>query len=139
MSVLISEVENLYRGVVTEPDLWSPQAIADWMEGMAASDELDKVTAKHLRRIVTMADKLRTFWSADPRVGSGAIAWESRVDLAFGPRAWRPVLDLAEHLFELHPTPELFGTVATLFRVVNHRPWLDGMTYDEWSAQSDVD
>lgn len=139
MSVLIREVENLYRGVVTEPDLWSSQAVADWMEGTTTSDEIDKVTAKHLRRVVTMANKLRTFWSTDPRVASGTIAWESRVDLAFGPRAWRPVLDLADHLFELRPTQELFATVATLFRVVNNRPWLDGMTYEEWSTQSDAD
>lgn len=136
MSALISEVEDLYRGVVTEPDLWSSQAVSDWIEGTTTSEEIDKTAAKYLRRIVKMAEKLRTFWSVDPRVSDGAIAWKSRVDLAFGPRAWRPVLDLADHLFEVQPTEELFGTVGGLFRIVNNRPWLDGISYDQWCSQS---
>ncbi len=136
MSALISEVEGLYRGVVTEPGAWSSQAVSDWIEGTAASEEIDRTAAKYLRRIVKMAEKLRTFWSVDPRVSNDAIAWESRVDLAFGPRAWRPVLDLANHLFESQPTEKLFGTVGDLFRIVNNRPWLDGISYDQWRSQS---
>ncbi|MCZ7534021.1 MAG: hypothetical protein M5U23_11580 [Acidimicrobiia bacterium] len=136
MSALISEVESLYRGVVTEPDTWSSQAVSDWIEGAATSEEVDKTAAKYLRRVVKMAEKLRAFWSVDARVTDAAITWQSRVDLAFGPRAWRPVLDLADHLFELQPTEELFETVAELFRVVNNRPWLDGVSYDQWRSQS---
>ncbi len=136
MSVLIGEVEDLYRGVVTEPHVWSSQTVEDWIEGSATSEEIDKTAAKYLRRIVKMAEKLRAFWSVDTRVGNADIAWRSRVDLAYGPRAWRPVLDLAEYLFEVHPTEELFATVGELFRTVNNRPWLDGISYDQWCAQS---
>jgi len=136
VSTLIGEVEDLYRGVVTEPGAWSPQAMSDWIEVAATSEEVDKAAAKYLRRIVTMAERLRTFWSGDERVVNAAIAWRSRVDLAFGPRAWRPVLDLADHLFEAQPTEELFMTVGELFRLVNNRPWLDGISYDQWCAES---
>lgn len=136
MSGLIGEVEALYRGVVTEPNDWSAQAVSDWIEGVATSANVDKVSAKYLRRVVKMAEKLQTFWSVDPRAGKGDIGWRSRVDLAFGPRAWRPVLELANHLLEVEPTEELFDTVGELFRIVNNRPWLDGGSYDEWFSES---
>ncbi len=127
---LLDEVDRLYGGVVTEPEAWSDQRFVDWSEAVAAADGMDRATARHLRRILTTARKLRSFWAtAEDRPDLG---WRSRVDLALGPRAWRPVLDLASDLLEAEPSEELFERTAELFRVVNNQPYLDGIEYGQW-------
>lgn len=128
----VDEVFALYEGVVTDPSGWTEQAIVDWADSVAAGEGLDRQAAKYLRRVLTTATKLRTFWEHDLRLTDSSIEWESRVDIALGPKAWRPVLDLAMHTLERYPDPDLFTAVGDLFRVVNNRPWLEGVSYDEW-------
>lgn len=132
MSALVDEVFGLYRGVVMSPESWSDRSVADWVEAIGVSDEVDREAAKYLRRIVRMAEKLRSFWMADPRSSDVSIEWRSRVDIALGPKAWRPVLDLASHRLVEVPDEDLFATVGELFRVVNNRPWLEGVSYEAW-------
>ncbi len=134
MTAILDDAEDLYRGVVTDPDRWNEQAIADWVDGVSMHSTLDRATAKHLRRIVTMAGKLQQFWEADPRRDDASIEWRSRVDIALGPRAWRPILDLGMHQLEVEPDEDLFERVAGLFKVVNRVEWLDGATFEEWSG-----
>jgi hypothetical protein len=134
VTALIDEVDTLYEGVVTRPDQWDDQTIADWTEGVGTIAAVDKVSAKHLRRIVRVAEKLRRFWESDTRLTDAAIDWQSRVDIAMGPRAWRPVLELATHLLTEDPTEGLFATVGGLFRVVNNAEWMEGVPYDQWLA-----
>lgn len=132
MSALVDEALSLYAGVVTDPAGWTDQTIADWSEGVATTEGMDRLSGKYLRRIVTTATKLKRFWEADGRLSDVSIGWESRVDIAYGAKAWRPVLDLALHELGRSPDPSLFATVAELFRVVNNRPWLEGVGYEEW-------
>ncbi len=87
-----------------------------------------------MRRCMRMAEKLRDFWER----GEAAVAaddWRTRVDVALGPRAWRPALELAQHGLDAVPSPELFDEVNGRFRVVNSEPWMDGIDYDTWLAQ----
>lgn len=132
MSSIVDEVLSLYQGVVTDPSTWSEQSVVDWVDSVGASEEVDRQSAKYLRRVVRVAEKLRLFWSADVRRDDDSIAWQSRVDIALGPRAWRPVLDLATHRLAVAPTEVLFDVVNDLFRVVNNRPWLEDTSYQEW-------
>lgn len=132
----IDDVFTLYEGVVTDPDAWTEQAIADWADAVAGNEGMDRQAAKYLRRALTTATKLRRFWEADSRLTDASIGWESRVDIALGPKAWRPVLDLAMYLLETRPDPALFTTVSGLFRVVNNRPWIEDQSYDDWLRDS---
>lgn len=126
------DVFALYEGVVTNPAAWTDQALADWADGVVTSEGMDREAAKYLRRVLTTATKLHRFWAADARLSDPSIGWESRVDIALGPRAWRPVLDLTMHDLDRDPDPTLFAIVSDLFRVVNNRPWLDGISYEDW-------
>ncbi len=130
MSTLLDAVDTLYSGVVSEPDAWNEQKFADWSDGLADSAELDRVAAKYVRRVMSASRKLQVFWSE--RSVDEATDWQSRVDLALGNRAWRPVLDLATHLLSTHPSPEVFEQASVLFRMVNHELFLDGVSYQEW-------
>ena len=132
MRSLVDEVYGLYAGVVISPDTWTEQAIADWMQSLSLTENIDRESAKYLRRSVSMAGRLKKFWMDDHRRSDSTIDWRSRVDRALGPRAWRPALDLAMHQLERAPDEDLFDTVGELFRVVNHHPWLDGMSYEAW-------
>jgi hypothetical protein len=134
VTVLLDGVEVLYSGTVTSPDQWNDVSIADWAEGVATATEVDKVSAKHLRRIVRVAGRLQQFWESDGRLDDRGIDWRSRVDIASGPKAWRPVLELGIHLLDSDPSEELYARVAALFRVVNNAEWMEGTTYDEWFA-----
>jgi hypothetical protein len=132
VSGLLRDVDALYESAVMDPDAMSQQAITDWFEGIAATTDLDKQTAKLLRRLVRTVQKLATFWAADARLGDLSLGWRTRVDIALGPRAWRPVLDLSQHLLEVGPSEEIYASVADLFRVVNGESWAEGLTYDAW-------
>ena len=61
------------------------------------------------------------------------LGWESRVDLALGPKAWRPVLELAEAQLRNTRNEEAFTDVARLFPLVNGDEFLDGMNFDDWA------
>ncbi|MCL1594186.1 MAG: hypothetical protein M3132_07550 [Actinomycetia bacterium] len=130
MSALLDAVDVLYRGVVSEPGAWNDRRLEDWSETLGEFSELDRASAKYIRRVMTAARKLRAFWSEHP-VDEG-IDWRSRVDLALGNRAWRPVLDLATYLLSIDPSPEVFERTSILFRTVNHEQFIDGITYEEW-------
>lgn len=132
MTNLLDDAERLYCGVVTDPEKWNEQARSDWAGAISTTTSIDKVAAKHLRRIVRMAGKLQQFWETDPRRTDATIDWHSRVDIALGPRAWRPMLELATHLLDEHPSEDLFDRAGELFRVVNRVEWMDGVTYQEW-------
>jgi hypothetical protein len=134
VTVLLDEVESLYEGAVMMPDQWGDQAVVDWAEEVSAVATVDKVSAKHLRRIVRIAGRLQQFWESDSRLHDDGIEWRSRVDIALGPRAWRPMLELAMHLLAETPSEDLFDRVGELFKVVNNAEWMGGVPYDEWLA-----
>jgi hypothetical protein len=54
------------------------------------------------------------------------------VDLALGPKAWRPILGLAEIQLNNSRSEECFQDVARLFPLVNSEDFLDGIDFDEW-------
>jgi len=132
VSGILDDIDELYEGCVMVPGHWKSQAFADWSEAIAATNELDRQQTKYVRRAITAARKLRDFWLDRKSVESED--WKSRVDIALGPRAWRPQLDLAEHLLRTSPSQESFERVASLFPLVMNEPYLDGITYDEWDA-----
>ena len=127
---LLSEIDALYQQCVTEPDRCGEQFFADWADGVAANDHLDRDSARSIRRCITAARKLASFWQ--DRDASATEDWRSRVDIALGPRAWRPQLELAEHLLDSTGSEEAFSYVRTLFPVVRNQPFLDGQGYDAW-------
>jgi len=129
---LLAAVDRLYESVVTDPEAWGPQGFADWAEEVAATG-ITRNQARSVRRCVRAAERLQAFWGQ----GQAAVAaddWRARVDVALGARAWRPALELAETGLEEDPSPELFDEVQRRFRVVNSRPWLDGVDYPTWLA-----
>jgi hypothetical protein len=128
---LLDEVDGLYHSVVSDPESWIEQRFIDWSDSVSAGGEIDRDLAKHLRRILATARKLGRFWR--DHADRPDLAWRSKVDLAFGPRAWRPVMDLAMVLLESDPSEELFDRAGELFRIVNNQPYLDGIDYENWS------
>jgi hypothetical protein len=136
MTALLGEVDRLYEDCVMTPARWHEQAFIDWADGVAAGNELDRVSARQVRRILVAARKLAAFWSDRDPVGAPED-WRSRVDVALGSRAWRPELELARHLLDVDGTEEAFATVCRLFPLVHHEPFLDGIGYDEWREGHD--
>ncbi len=128
---LLDDVDRLYEGVVTDPDSWIEQRFIDWSESVISGGEIDREISKHLRRVMATARKLRVFWADRP--DRPDLEWRSKVDIALGPRAWRPVLNLATVLLDSDPEEELFKRTAGLFRIVNNAPYLDGIGYEKWS------
>jgi len=128
---LLDEVDGLYDSVVSDPESWIEQRFIDWSDSISAGGEIDRDVAKRLRRILATARKLRAFWCG--HVDRPDLEWRSRVDLALGPRAWRPVMDLAMLLLESDPSEDLFDRAADLFRIVTNQPYLDGIGYEKWS------
>lgn len=132
---LIYSIEGLYESVVTDPQAWRDQAFADWAnDTLIDASDLPKEALRQVRRSLSAAQKLASFWSA----GSSEVAdyddWRSRVDIGLGPRAWRPTLELAQIGLEEAPSEELFREVKDRFAVVNSERWMDGVDYDEWFA-----
>ncbi len=137
MSNVLGDVDSLFETAVMSPDALTEQSIADWLEGVAATADVVKLSAKLLRRLVRTAQKLATFWGSDTRAGDLSLDWRTRVDIAMGPAAWRPVLDLSQHILEQDPTEDVFESVGELFRIVNGETWLEGITYDEWLQETE--
>ncbi len=130
MSDRVRAVEGLYEAVVTDPGQWNDQMFVDWVEAVASDGPPSRAEAKYVRAAMRMAQRLRDFWLAS--VPRPDIEWESKVDIALGPRAWRPVLDLAQIQLDELRTEESFAEVTRLFRLVNHEEFLDGIDFYEW-------
>lgn len=131
MSV-VEEVDRLYEIAVTAPLSLNDQAIQDWSDGVSVGFELDRQGAKYVRRCLNSARKLASFWAERGSRNEDLLDWRSRVDLALGVRAWRPQLELAQHVLDVAPSYETYDATARLFRLVNNEPFLDDMTYELW-------
>ena len=130
MSDRVAAVESLYEAVVTDPARWNEQMFVDWADAVDSDGSLTKLEAKYVRRALRVAQTLRSFWfetQSRPDIG-----WESQVDLALGPKAWRPILGLAEIQLNNSRNEECFQDVARLFPLVNSEDFLDGIDFDEW-------
>jgi len=130
---LLARCEELYAGVCFEPEAWPDPSLQDWINGIAASGEIDKETAREVRRVLRSAQKLRKFWEGPttdlpPDHGD----FRTRVDIAVGAAAWRPLLAIARHGLATQPDAELFAQVKGLFRVVSGERWMDGIDYEDW-------
>jgi hypothetical protein len=130
---LLAQCEDLYAAVCFDAGSWSDNALADWIDGLAASFTVDKEIGRELRRIVKAAQKLRDFWllpapGRPPDHGD----WRTRVDIGLGVKAWRPLLALARLGLSRDPDEDLFGNVKERFRVVTGERWMDGVTFEEW-------
>ena len=130
---LLAAIDDMYEQVATSPAVWNDQAFQDWAAEVAG-DGLTKAQARGVRRCLVMGQKLRDFWD-DPARSVSAADWRSRVDVAYGARAWRPTLELAMSGLEREPSPELFEEVKDRFRVVNSEAWMEGIGYQEWVAR----
>jgi hypothetical protein len=137
VSGVLADVEALFETAVMSPNDLTEQSIADWFDSVAATADLDKQSAKLLRRLVRTAQKLAVFWASDARAGDASLDWRTRVDIAMGPRAWRPVLDLSRYLLEQRRDEETFESVVELFRIVNSEVWLEGISYEAWLEESE--
>jgi hypothetical protein len=130
MSDPVAAVEALYEGVVTAPAKWNEQMFVDWTETVDSDGALTRQEARHVRRALRMAQKLRSFWMGSQ--DRPDLEWHSMVDLAMGPRAWRPVLDLAEVRLHEVRSEEAFTDVVRLFPLVNSEEYLDGIEFEDW-------
>lgn len=129
---LLDEIDLLYERSVMSPHSMTDQSFVDWMENIALGQDIDRVSAKYVRRCLQSSRKLAAFWrNAQAEVGL-TPDWRARVDVALGSRAWRPQLELARHLLDKTATEEMFGHVVALFRVVANEPFLDGISYEDW-------
>ena len=133
----LGALEGLYESVVNQPEQWGEQAFADWAgETLVDGAELSKEAMREVRRGLRAAQKLQSFWMASGSRVPDHGDWESKVDIALGARAWRPLLDLARIGLAAAPDPELFEQVKTRFALVNTDRWMDGVDYEEWLEKS---
>lgn len=134
---VIYAVEGLYESVVSAPSAWNDQAFSDWADDtLVDAAELPKEAIRQIRRCLNAARKLAAFWEADSSAVADHDDWRSRVDIALGPRAWRPTLELAQIGLREAPSEELFAEVKDRFAVVNSERWMDGIDYEEWLAET---
>ena len=130
---VLAAVEGLYESVVGDPSSWNDQALADWAgETLVDAAELPKEVAREVRRCLRAAQKLRTFWAEESSSVVDHDDWKARVDIALGPRAWRPTLNIATAGLHNAPSEELFAEVKERFAVVNSERWMDGIDYEDW-------
>lgn len=134
---VIYATESLYESVVTTPEAWNEQGFADWAnDALVDAADLPREAVRQIRRCLRVAQKLQTFWATSPRTVSDHDDWRSKVDIAMGPRAWRPLLDLARIGLDDAPTEELFLEVKDRFAVVNSERWMDGIDFESWAENS---
>ena len=134
---VIYAVEGLYESVVTSPSSWNDQAFSDWADDtLVDAAELPKEAIRQIRRCLNAARKLAVFWSGDSSTVADHDDWKSKVDIALGPRAWRPTLELARIGLGAAPSEELFDEVKDRFAVVNSERWMDGVDYEQWLADT---
>jgi len=133
----IHAMESLYESVVDNPETWNEQAFADWAnDTLTDANGLPREAHREIRRGLRMAQKLRAFWAARQSAVSDHNDWESKVDIALGARAWRPLLDLARIGLSAAPSEELFEQVKDRFALVNSDRWMDGVCYEDWSENN---
>jgi len=125
---LLRALDQLYKGAATNPDAWDEAAFAEWL-GSALPDNSDREMARHLRAGVRQAIKLARYWTGKQ---TGPDDWRVRVDEALGSRAWEPGLAIAELGLNRTPDPELFAEVQRRFRAARFRPWMEGVSYQDW-------
>ena len=129
----IQATESLFEAVVTEPEKWNEQSFADWAnDTLVDGSELPREAIRQVRSCLRVAQKLQAFWVSSQRTVSDHNDWRSKVDIAMGPRAWRPLLDLARIGLDNAPSEELFLEVKTRFAVVNSERWMDGVNFQDW-------
>ena len=134
---VLRAVERLYEAVVMDPAGWNEQAFADWAgEALGDAAELPKEAVRDVRRCLRAAQKMQAFWGGEQAIVSDHDDWRSRVDIALGPRAWRPTLELARTGLEHVPSEELYEEVKARFAIVNSERWMDGIDFDEWMANN---
>lgn len=134
---LLRRLDGLYRSVVTSPESWSDDEFAGFATEMFGEQRRpSRTTAKHGRAALRMAVKLRDFW-AEPPAGTPSDAgdWRTRVDLAYGVRAWRPLLDIARSGLDEAPSGELFDETKRRFREVHGVPWMEGVSFEQWVSE----
>ena len=133
---LIEQCEQLYTEACFDGENLPDSALADWIDGIATSMEVDKPVARELRRVLRATQKLRDFWIA-PAEGRPPDHddWRTKVDIGLGTKAWRPLLEIARHGLDDAPSDELFEQVKDRFRVVSGERWMDGIGYEQWLAE----
>lgn len=133
---LLHRVDDLYERVVTSPEAWTDNMLQEWASDVFSEGAPPpRETAREVRRCLRAARRLRDFWLRPPEALPGdAGDWRTRVDLALGIRAWRPLLALAQAELSSEPSEELFEEVKVRFPEVHGGPWMQGVTFAEWSA-----
>ncbi|MCP4306735.1 MAG: hypothetical protein GY788_18045 [bacterium] len=130
----LRSIDGLYESVVTDPENWGEQAFADWTnDTLVEAAELPRDAMREVRRALRSAQKLQVFWSSSASAVTDHDDWRSKVDIALGPKAWRPTLDLARHGLEHSPSEEIFEEVRERFSVVNSERWMEGVDFEEWA------
>ena len=132
---LLARIDGLYEAVVMDPGEWTDDALAEWAAEATGVDQPSKPVARELRKCLRVAQKMRTFWQDDVERPDDHGDWRTRVDLALGPRAWRPTLEIARIGLDEAPTEELFDEVRQRFRVVYSDRWMEEVTFSEWRAK----
>ncbi|MDJ0953494.1 MAG: hypothetical protein QNJ81_07425 [Acidimicrobiia bacterium] len=133
----IRSIEGLYEAVVTDPEAWGEQAFADWAgDTLAEAGDLPKEAQREIRRSLRAAQKLQLFWATQQSTVADHDDWQSRVDIALGAKAWRPLLDLAQTGLSVAPDEELFEQVKAYFSLVNADRWMEGISFEEWAADN---
>jgi hypothetical protein len=134
---VIYAVDGLYESVVTSPFAWNDQAFSDWADdALVDAAELPREAIRQIRRCLNSARKMAAFWGEESSAVSDHDDWRSRVDIALGPRAWRPTLELAQIGLRNAPSEELYDQVKARFAVVNSERWMDGVDYEDWLRKS---
>lgn len=129
----LRSIEQLYESVVDHPRGWNEQAFVDWAaDTLTDANELPREAQRAIRRSMRAAQKLQAFWSNDGSEVSAHDDWRTKVDIALGARAWRPLLDLARVGLETAPSEELFNQVKKRFALVNSDRWMDGVSFEQW-------
>lgn len=131
---VLRQAGDLYERAVTSPDAVNDDRLEEWaIEVTGEGAPPSRATAREIRRVLRATRKLRDFWAGPPAgVPSDAGDWRTRVDLALGVRAWRPLLGIAQAGLDEDPSPELFDEARRLFREVHGSGWMEGVGYDEW-------
>lgn len=131
---LLRRIDELYESVVMQPDRWTDDGLSEWAAESTAGGVPTKPVAREIRRCLRNAIKLREFWERDEARPDDHGDWRARVDMAIGPRAWRPSLAIARAGLDEAPSEELFREVQNRFRVVYNDRWMEESSFSEWLA-----
>ena len=132
---LLHRVDDLYASVVSTPERWTDDTFADWASEATGGSVPSKPVAREIRRALRIAQRLRAFWLDDADRPADGGDWRTRVDIAQGPKAWRPTLEIARIGLDEAPSQDLFDEVRQRFRVVYSDRWMEEVTFSEWLAE----